>query len=129
MKRILLIAFLFSSHPSWAQTVPADMSVQQRARADAIYREVRCPTCVAQSVADSDANLSKDMKRRIDALIVAGHTDTEVLDRLAATYGDDIRLRPRWEGRTLFLWAAPWVILTGGLAVVLLRRWSVGRRA
>ena len=102
--------------------VPADMTEAQSARAEALYKEVRCPVCTAQAVAESDATLSKDLRRRIEALIVAGKTDEQVLQELTVTYGGDIRLRPAREGRTAPLWAAPWVILAAGLAVVVLRR-------
>ena len=98
------------------------MTEGQKSRAESLYKEIRCPTCVAQAVAESDASLSKDMRRRIDALIVAGKTDEEILQTLTLSYGDDIRLRPRREGRTLPLWLAPWAILALGVGWVAMRR-------
>ena len=125
MKRAALI-LLLSAQTVLAQvpgnTVPADMTAQQRARAESLYKEVRCPTCVAQAVSESDAVLSQDLRRHIDALVVAGQPDEAILDRISVTYGDDIRLRPRREGRTALLWAAPWVAILLGLAFVLRRR-------
>ena len=115
------LTLVFAATSTVAQ-VPADMTERQQARAEVLYKEIRCPVCTAQAVAESDATLSKDLRRRIETLIVAGKTDEEVLQELTLTYGDDIRLRPAREARTVPLWAAPWVLLAGGLAVVLLRR-------
>ena len=122
--KVLALTLLLAG-TAWAQDdglVPATMTTAQQSRAESLYREVRCPTCTAQSVADSDAQLSVDMKRRIDALVVAGLSNDDILDELSLTYGDDIRLRPRREARTWALWAAPWAVLAIGLGLVLRRR-------
>jgi len=118
--RSLGLTLLFAT--SALAQVPIDMTQAQQERASALYKEVRCPTCVAQAVGDSDALLSQDLKRNIDALIVAGRSDDFILDRVSQTYGDDIRLRPKREGRTALLWAAPWVAIFLGLGLILHRR-------
>ena len=121
--RVVILTALFAVSAHAQSVVPADMTEAQRVRAERLYKEIRCPTCTAQSVADSEAQLSRDMRRRIDTLIVAGKTDEEVRSELSTVYGDDIRLRPKSERRTWLLWAAPWlVILAGGVLIVTRRR-------
>lgn len=96
---------------------------EQEARANAIAKEIRCPTCVAQSVSESDASLSQSLRRRILSDVMAGKTDAEILENLTRTYGDNIRLMPKMETRTLPLWLAPWIIISiGAFSIFIINR-------
>jgi cytochrome c-type biogenesis protein CcmH len=117
MRAFFLTLILATS--AFAQTT---LNPGQQARAHALYKEIRCPTCVAQSLAESEAQLSQDLRNRIDSLIIEGQTDEEIRNTLAASYGDDIRLRPKAEARTMIIWLAPWAILLIGGGAVLSRR-------
>lgn len=112
MKTLLIIVFIALS---------TTLTPDQAERAEALYSEIRCPVCTAQSVADSDATLSQDIRSRIDMMIAEGRSDETIRDTLSAVYGDDIRLRPRIEPRTWLLWAIPWIVLVLG-GVSLFRR-------
>ena len=97
---------------------PAD-----EARAQKLFREVRCVVCVAQPIAESDARLSEQMRDRIRTDIAAGLSNEDILASLSATYGDSIRLKPKVEPRTAILWAAPWAaLILGALFIGLSRR-------
>jgi len=117
MRAFILTLLLAGS--AWAQ---AQLTPGQQARADGLYKEIRCPTCTAQSLAESEAQLSQDMRNRIDELILAGKTDEDVRNTLAESYGDDIRLRPKAEPRTFIIWAAPWLVICVGLWAIFSRR-------
>jgi len=92
-------------------------------RANNIFKEVRCPVCTVQSLSESDTTLSKNLRQKIIGDIASGKSDVEVLDMLSKTYGDDIRLMPKTEARTVPLWLAPWsVLLIGGLGIYWVRR-------
>ncbi|MGF1461709.1 MAG: cytochrome c-type biogenesis protein [Maricaulaceae bacterium] len=93
------------------------------ARAQALFRELRCPVCTAQSIAESDADVSADLRRLVRGFIQEGRSDREILADLTARYGDTVRLRPPVDGRTYLLWATPWLVL--GLGVALW--WRAGR--
>lgn len=95
----------------------------EEARAQKLFREVRCVVCVAQPIAESDARLSEQMRDRIRMDIAAGLSDEDILAFLSATYGDSIRLKPKVEPRTAILWAAPWAaLILGALFIGLSRR-------
>lgn len=89
----------------------------QRARYEAINRELRCLVCQNQTIADSDADLAKDLRREVRSMLEAGQTDEQIRTFMTDRYGDFVLYRPRTSGRTLFLWAAPVVLLLGGLAL------------
>lgn len=106
----------------------ASLTGEQQARAAAIYDEIRCVVCQNQSIAESEAELARVMRRVIDQRIEAGDTDEEVISYLTARYGDAVLLRPRASGANLFLWAGPvMALLAGGvLAFSLFRRGASG---
>lgn len=83
----------------------ADPALEARARE--VSREVRCMVCRSQSIDDSDAPLARDLRLLVRERIVAGDTNAEVVDYVAARYGDYVLLKPRFGAATLALWAAP----------------------
>jgi len=91
------------------EEVLADAALEARARA--ISRELRCVVCQSQSIDDSNAPLAKDMRLIVRERLVAGDSDQEVFQFLASRYGDYVLLKPPVQSNTLFLWAAPAVIL------------------
>ena len=91
----------------------ADPALEARARE--ISREVRCPVCQGETIDDSNARISRDLRIIIRERIVAGDTDDEVLDFLVARYGEFVLFSPRKTGVNLILWlAGPMMLLIGG---------------
>ncbi len=95
-----------SADPAQSDPVQA-LGLEDRARADRLFKMVRCPICVGHSVAESDAEVSKSIRHYIEAEITGGSTDQEILQKLVAAYGDDILFSPRLSADTFFLWGAP----------------------
>lgn len=94
----------------------------------AVAETVKCPTCVGESVAVSEASISKTMRGEIADQLAAGRTPDEIRAYLAQNYGDVVLLDPGTEGVAVLVWVLPLLGLLGaavGLAV-LYRRW--GRR-
>lgn len=85
--------------------VLADPALEARARE--VSRDLRCMVCRSQSIDDSDAPLAKDLRLLVRERIRAGDTNEEVIDHVAARYGDYVLLKPRLGAATLALWAAP----------------------
>lgn len=96
----------------------------ERDRFQALTRELRCPKCQNQDLADSNAPIAGDLRREIQRLMVVGQSDEQIIAYLEQRYGEFIRYRPPFEGRTLLLWTLPVLGLLGGagVLVVLTRR-------
>ena len=96
----------------------------ERARFQALTRELRCPKCQNQDLADSNAPIAGDLRREIQRLMAAGRSDEEIIAHLEQRYGEFIRYRPPFEGRTLLLCLLPGLALLAGagLLLVLTRR-------
>ena len=80
----------------------------------ALIREVRCPKCQNESIADSDAPVASDLRREIREQIANGASDEQVVQFLRARYGDFVLYRPQLTPTTWALYAGPFVLLLAG---------------
>ena len=90
------------------------------ARARTITKELRCPTCVSQSVDSSNVGISQDLKVLVRERLLAGDSDQEVYEYVAQRYGDFVLLKPRFSLANSVLWISPMLLLIivgGGLVI------------
>ena len=87
------------------------------ARYHALIREIRCPKCLNESIAESDAPVAADLRREVRRLMGEGASDDDVKDFLSARYGEFVLYRPRVNPTTLALWVGPFVFLMIGAVV------------
>lgn len=80
----------------------------------ALIREIRCPKCLNESIAESDAPVADDLRREVRRLIGEGKSDEEVKSFLSARYGEFVLYRPRMSQTTWALWAGPFIFLLIG---------------
>ncbi len=86
--------------------------------------ELRCLVCQNQNLADSNADLAKDLREEVFEMVESGKSQQEIIDFMVARYGDFVLYRPPLQANTTFLWVGPFLILAGGLivAIVFIRR-------
>jgi cytochrome c-type biogenesis protein CcmH len=95
-------------------------SLEQEMRFTALTMELRCTVCQNQNLADSDAPLAQDLRRRIHDMMLEGMSDEEIKSFLVERYGDFVLYRPPFQGNTMALWLIPVVLLGVGAVAVLL---------
>jgi len=78
-----------------------------------VARTIKCPQCAGQSVAESDIQISREIRRDIARRIEAGQTDDQIRDYYRETQGADILLTPSSSGLTGLVWILPVVALAG----------------
>ena len=103
---VLVLIGVSSAHAVQPDEILSDPALEARARA--LSRELRCMVCQNQSIDDSDAPLARDLRILVRERLVAGDSDTKVIDFLTA-----------------LLWLAPLIALVAGgcgLAFELRRR-------
>lgn len=93
---------------------------EKEARYKQLVAELRCLVCQNQNLADSNAELAQDMRRKTYQLVKAGASSEEVVDYMVKRYGDFVLYRPPFRLSTLLLWVGPFVILAGGVLFLLL---------
>lgn len=87
----------------------ANPALEKRARA--ISAELRCMVCQNQSIDDSDAPLARDLRLLVRERLVAGDSDSQIINFLVGRYGEFILLKPRFNGYTWALWLGPFFIV------------------
>jgi cytochrome c-type biogenesis protein CcmH len=94
------------------------------ARAQHLGQQLRCPVCKTESIEESDAELTRELRRIVRERIAAGDSDQQILDYLHSRYGDFILLKPPFKPITWALWLGPPAILLlgGALAFAVVRR-------
>lgn len=99
------------------------------ARVNKLSEELRCLTCMGQSIADSQSSFSIDMKREIRTMIVAGKSDKEIMEFMVQRYGDFVLYRPPVKNTTWLLWGGPFVLLVVGLTLLIVRLRKISGQA
>ncbi|MDC8832668.1 cytochrome c-type biogenesis protein [Alteromonas gilva] len=97
---------------------------QQRQSFLSLTAELRCPMCQNQNIADSDAMIAHDMRRKVYNLIKQGKTNDEVIAYMKSRYGDFIHYQPPVTPVTVWLWLTPLLFAALAIAVVIWRRKS-----
>ena len=123
MKTVLLVILAFLGAPLPAGAVePGEMLADPvlEARARDISRNLRCLVCQNQSIDDSNADLARDLRVLVRERLVAGDSDTAVIDYMVARYGDFVLLKPPFKAATYVLWVGPGLIGGAGLVAVLI---------
>ncbi|MDC0045244.1 cytochrome c-type biogenesis protein CcmH [Pelagibacteraceae bacterium] len=83
--------------------------------------ELRCMTCQNQSVYDSEAEFSNDIKNIVQTKFEEGKTEKEIKIFLAERYGEYILFKPMIDYKNLFLWAFPFVLLAISLFFIVFK--------
>lgn len=69
--------------------------------------ELRCPKCQNQNIADSDAPIAHDMRRKVYQLMQEGSDKPEVIGWMKDRYGDFVHYQPPVTPFTIWLWLLP----------------------
>jgi cytochrome c-type biogenesis protein CcmH len=103
---------------------PADSALE--ARTSAVAAKLRCPVCQGESIQDSPSTLAREMRGVVKEKLRAGETPEQIEAYFVARYGEWILLEPTTKGLNLMLYAFPFVLVIGGvtLVVFLVRRWT-----
>lgn len=88
-----------------------------------LIAELRCLVCQNQSIADSNADLAKDLRRQVYEMLQQGQTRQDVIGFMTERYGDFVVYRPPFTVKTWVLWLGPPIfVVTGLLALFLITR-------
>lgn len=108
---------------------PALTGEALRAKTHEVSKLMRCPVCQGLSVADSPSESALAMKAEVQDLVARGYDTEQVLTYFEASYGEFIRLEPKFEGLNVLVWGAPIALLLGGGGWVALSMRRGRRRA
>ena len=116
---LYLTLLLCSSGPLQAIEIREFEDSSKAARYERLIEKLRCLVCQNQSLADSDADLARDLRSEVYEIIDSGKSEEEAIAFLTDRYGDFVLYDPPVKTITILLWAGPLVFLIIGLLVAL----------
>jgi cytochrome c-type biogenesis protein CcmH len=123
---LFLCAFLMLAGPGAIAAIdPLDFdSVEQQRQYRDLIGEFRCPKCLNQNLAESDAPIAQDLRLAVYELVQEGRSSDEIRRFMQERYGDFVLYNPPLRADTLLLWFGPLALALVGLGVV----WRISRR-
>lgn len=102
---------------------PPQQTLDQRVHD--VASQLKCLVCQGESVADSPATLSQQMRVIIRQQLQSGKSEQEVIQYFVSRYGDRILFTPPWQGLSLLAWLVPIALLFAGIMLLffVLRSW------
>lgn len=91
---------------------------EQEQAYQSLINELRCLVCQNQTIADSNADLAKDLRRQVYEMLQQGKSRQDVVNFMTDRYGDFVMYKPAFKLKTFLLWLGPVLFLFAGLAVV-----------
>jgi cytochrome c-type biogenesis protein CcmH len=121
---LLLAALLALGWPGTAGWALTERELDEKVQA--ITDQLRCPTCQAVSVRDSEASFSIQIREKVRRMVLEGQSEEAIKAYFVSRYGEWILRAPKKEGLGLVLWLLPGV---GMLAAAGLIGWRVYRNS
>jgi len=121
----LVAALMVTSMQAYAIDPMPFTDRAEEVRFQGLLRELRCLQCQNQTLAESDADIARQLRNEVFRMIREGQTNDQIKDFMTARYGDFVLYNPPVKMGTWLLWFGPFVILAGGalaLAVHLRKR-------
>ena len=123
MKWLLLTLSLFVSMGAFAQQDRYQFDNNKQAILfEELTKELRCPKCQNQNIADSDAVVAKDLRDKVLVLVKEGKSKDEVIDYMIDRYGYFVHYDPPVTPATLVLWVLPVLIVIVGFGFIVIRQ-------
>jgi cytochrome c-type biogenesis protein CcmH len=116
---ILVCALLLADGAAARVEVYEFDNAEQEARYNKLIAELRCLVCQNQNLADSNAELAVDLRRKTYTMVKADKSEREIADFMVARYGEFVLYRPPFNSRTLLLWIGPFLILVLGVGLLI----------
>ena len=95
-----------------------DITLEQRMHQ--LTNQLMCPVCDAQTIDGSNAQISKDMRAKVQELLHEGKSNSEIKDYFILRYGEDILAAPTGIGFNLLAWIMPVFIFLAGISIAFL---------
>jgi len=120
IRLILIVILLFASVQTSARISAYEFeNAEQESIYNELVDELRCLVCQNQTIAESNAELAQDMKRKTHELVMQGKSKEEISDFMVQRYGNFVQYKPPVTPTTYLLWTGPFIILFIGLFILL----------
>lgn len=119
LKRTTLFIFLlFACHAFASIDVYNFVDEEKRADFVSLTKELRCPKCQNQDIADSNAPIAADMRKEVHRLLGEGKDKDSIVAYMVDRFGEFVTYKPKKTTETYMLWYGPWVLICVGVVVI-----------
>ncbi len=98
----------------------------EEVRFQKLTAQLRCLVCQNENLADSNADLARDLRHEVFELMQHGQSDEQIKQYLVERYSNFVLYDPPVQRSTWLLWFGPLLILLAGAGVV---AFTIRRRA
>ncbi len=116
---ILILALLCINQSYAAFNLKQFDNPEHATRYEDLIYQIRCLVCQNQTIADSDADLAKDLRNQIHKMILSGQSDQQIIDFMVERYGEFVLYKPRMQLKTWLLWGGPALLLITGIIILI----------
>jgi cytochrome c-type biogenesis protein CcmH len=116
---ILIVALLWMNQSYAAFNLKQFDNPEHATRYEDLIYQIRCLVCQNQTIADSDADLAKDLRNEIHKMILSGQSDQQIIDFMVERYGEFVLYKPRMQLKTWLLWGGPALLLITGIIILI----------
>ncbi|PVX42745.1 respiratory nitrite reductase-specific cytochrome c biogenesis protein NrfF [Pasteurella langaaensis DSM 22999] len=125
--KFLALFFLF-----FASFVQAEMvdtfqfkNMEDRTRAVALAKSLRCPQCQNQNLVESNSPIAYDLRLEVYKMIDEGKSNEQIVEVITSRFGNFVLYKPPVQWKTALLWGLPLALVL--FAFVLVWRYAKQR--
>jgi len=115
---LIFISLIVSGHAHSIEVYNFENEYQRELYQE-LTQELRCLVCQNQNLADSDADLAKDLKDQVAEFVINNQDKETILAYMVQRYGDFVTYNPPLNTSTVFLWFSPFVVLLIGAGILI----------
>lgn len=120
LRLLLLILGLLTAISAHARVeVHTFDTPEHEERYNKLIAELRCLVCQNQNLADSNAELAVDLRRKTYEMVKQDMSEKEIAGYMVDRYGEFVLYRPPLNSNTLLLWTGPFIILLIGISLLI----------
>lgn len=93
-------------------------SVEDRTRAVALAKSLRCPQCQNQNLVESNSPIAYDLRLEVYKMIDEGKTNDQIIEVMTSRFGNFVLYKPPFQRTTALLWGLPVLLLLAALSAL-----------
>lgn len=120
MKKIFSLLLLIFSISAYGEMVDTFQfkSVEERTRAVALAKSLRCPQCQNQNLVESNSPIAYDLRIEVYKMVDEGKTNEQIVDVMTSRFGNFVLYKPPFQLTTALLWGLPVLLLITALGTM-----------
>ncbi len=83
-----------------------------------LTKELRCPKCQNQDIADSNAPIASDMRKEVHRLLGEGKDKESIVNYMIDRFGEFVTYKPKKSLETFMLWYGPLILIFIGVLII-----------